>query len=147
MAQKIDIRSACRTLGMIGAAACLIAVGMVSVTGQALARAGGGGGHAGGGHSGGGGHMEAEHGGFGHGGYGHGGYGHGGYGHGGFEHGGYGRGGWGHGDGRGRFYRDGRWYYYGDDGAVVEDCCYAAPVYVAPRVVPYFVSPFGVFVR
>jgi hypothetical protein len=40
MAQKIDIRSACRTLGMIGAAACLIAVGMVSVTGQALAMAG-----------------------------------------------------------------------------------------------------------
>jgi hypothetical protein len=138
MAQNIDIRSARRTLGVIGAAACLVAVGMVSVSGQAFARAGGGGGggHAGGGHAGGG-HMEAGRGGFGHGGYGHGGYGHGGYGRGGYGHGG--------------FYRNGRHYYYGDDGVVVEDCCYAAPVYAAPVYVapplPVVVAPFGIFVR
>ena len=74
--------------------------------------------------------MEAGRGGFGHGGYGHGGYAHGGY-------GGYGRGG---------FYRGGHHYYYGPNGVLVEDCCYAAPVYVAPPV-PVVVSPFGVFVR
>jgi hypothetical protein len=137
MAQNIDIRSARRTLGWIGAAACLVAVGMVSVSGQALARAGGGGGHGGGGHGGGGhvggGHMEAGRGGFGHGGYGHGGYGRGGY----YGHGGYGHGG---------FYRNGRWWNYGPDGVLVEDCCYAAPVYVAPPL-PVVVAPFGVYVR
>ena len=132
MAQNIDIRTTRRTLGLIGAAACLVAVGMISVSGQAFAGAGGGGGHAGGGHAGGGGpmgggHMAAGHGGFGHGGYGHGGYAHGGY-------------------GRGGFYRNGRHYYYGADGVVVEDCCYAPPIYVAPPL-PVVVAPFGIFVR
>jgi hypothetical protein len=129
MAQNLNNRSARRTLGLIGAVTCLAAVGMVSVSGSAFARAGGGGGgggHAGGGHAAGGhaggGHMEAGRGGYGHGGYGHGGY------------------------GRGGFYRNGRYYNYGPDGVVVEDCCYAAPVYVAPPL-PVVVAPFGIFVR
>jgi hypothetical protein len=128
MAQDINARSAGRSVGLIGAVICLAAVGIVSLSGQAFAHAaGGGGGHAGGGHAGGG-HMGAGRGGFGHGVYGYGGY------------------------GRGGFYRGGHHYYYGPNGVLVEDCCYAAPVYVAPAPVyvapaPVFVSPFGVFVR
>ena len=43
MAQNIDLRSARRALGLIGAAVCLVAVGIVSMSGQAFARAGAGG--------------------------------------------------------------------------------------------------------
>lgn len=127
MGQNINSRAACRTVGLIGAVACLAAVGMMSLPGPAFARAGGaGGGHAAAGHPGGGhaggGHMEAGRGGFGHGGFAHGGYGHGG------------------------FFRAGHHYYYGPNGVLVEDCCYAAPVYVAPPL-PVVVAPFGVWVR
>lgn len=128
MAQNIITRAARRTMGLIGAVTCLAAVGMISLSGPAFARAGGGV-HAPAGHAVGG-HMEAGRGGFGHGGYGHAAYAHGGY-------GGYGHAG---------FYRGGHHYYYGPNGVLVEDCCYAAPVYVAPPV-PVVVSPFGVFVR
>ena len=116
MAQNIEIRSARRSIGLIGAVSCLAAIGMVSLSGQALAHAGGGG-HGGGGHGGGGGgHFGGGHFG-GHGGFAHGyGYGHGGY---------------------GGFYRGGYHYYYNAYGVLVQDCCYVAPVVVAP---------FGVYV-
>jgi hypothetical protein len=127
MAQNINKRSVRRTVGLIGAVTCLAAVGMTALPGPAFARAvGAGGGHAAAGHTGGGyaggGHMEAGRGGFGYGGYSHGGY------------------------GRGGFYRAGHHYYYGPNGVLVEDCCYAAPVYVAPPL-PVVVAPFGVLVR
>jgi hypothetical protein len=122
MAQNIEIRSARRAMGLIGAITCLAAIGMVSLSGQALAHAGGGGGHGGGGAHFGGGHVGGGHFGGGH-----------FAGHGGYAHGyGYGHGGYGYGYGHGGFYRGGHYYYYGVDGVLVEDCCYVAPVVVAP---------------
>jgi hypothetical protein len=67
-------------------------------------------------------------------------------GHGGYGHAGYGYGHYGYGYGHGGFYRGGRHYYYGADGVLVEDCCYAVPLVVAPPL-PVVVAPFGVYVR
>jgi hypothetical protein len=128
MAQHTDTRTVRRTIGLIGAVTCLAAVGMMSLSAPALARAGGGGGHAGG-------HVEAGRGGFGHGGFARGGAWHGGF-------------------ARGGFFRGGHYYHYGLNGILIEDCCYAAPIYVAPPLpvvvappAPVVVAPYGVVVR